>query len=606
MYYKHSSLLLKTAFLCVLFLFVTDALAVKTGKMKDPRDGKVYKTMTIGDQEWMAENLNFKIWHSGCFSDSKKECKEKGRLYTWDAALKACPTGWHLPSKEEFETLTQNLGAYKDEKSSRYRIPFSTTTNDFMGPATGRRYKNECLGSTSGRDFDNCKGYYMIGEVNGGQGLYFWASTSRYENLYAYSLAVSIIYSDYDGDYFGFHIKDENIIENGLAVRCVSNSSSPIKITDENTFKDSRDNKTYKSVTIGNQTWMAENLNYQAPNSYCYNDDDRNCNAYGRLYTWESATSACPAGWSLPSNSDYEILKTHLKNNNMSSHDLLSAQGWHNVDRDMKDSLSFGALPSGYRDEDGQYKEVKELGLFWTSYSENDSLADLFSVSQPGFYGRKDHALSVRCIKGEASAPRIFTPVKHSTFSFKDSRDGKTYKSVKIGKLTWMAENLNYATEEGSLCYEFKEENCTKYGRLYTWAAAVGRAEDVCGYNHECDLRAKNVHGVCPEGWHLPSETEWNSFLSTGVDAMALKSYTSDWSNGGGGADMLGFSALPAGANFGYNQFYRSKGNYAFFWSSTPENAAGAFAISIMNDVNKVIRKYYPKIMGMSVRCVKD
>lgn len=190
--------------------------------------------------------------------------------------------------------------------------------------------------------------------------------------------------------------------------------------------------------------------------------------------------------------------------------------------------------------------------------------------------------------------------------TFKDERDGKTYKYVQIGKLTWMAENLNYETEEGSLCYEFKEENCTKYGRLYTWAAAVGKAEEDCGYNHECDLRAKNVHGVCPEGWHLPSESEWNTFLSTGVDAMALKSYTSDWSNGGGGADMLGFSALPAGANFGYNQFYRSKGNYAFFWSSTPENAAGAFAISIMNDVNKVIRKYYPKIMGMSVRCVKD
>lgn len=494
MYYKHSSLLLKTAFLCVLFLFVTDALAVKTGKMKDPRDGKVYKTMTIGDQEWMAENLNFKIWHSGCFSDSKKECKEKGRLYTWDAALKACPTGWHLPSKEEFETLTQNLGAYKDEKSSRYRIPFSTTTNDFMGPATGRRYKNECLGSTSGRDFDNCKGYYMIGEVNGGQGLYFWASTSRYENLYAYSLAVSIIYSDYDGDYFGFHIKDENIIENGLAVRCVSNSSSPIKITDENTFKDSRDNKTYKSVTIGNQTWMAENLNYQAPNSYCYNDDDRNCNAYGRLYTWESATSACPAGWSLPSNSDYEILKTHLKNNNMSSHDLLSAQGWHNVDRDMKDSLSFGALPSGYRDEDGQYKEVKELGLFWTSYSENDSLADLFSVSQPGFYGRKDHALSVRCIKGEASAPRIFTPVKHSTFSFKDSRDGKTYKAVTIGNQSWMAEDLDYETEHSS-----KDDWSNR--RIYDHD------------DFESHLAEENKK-ACPIGWRIPKKDEFDTLIS--------------------------------------------------------------------------------------------
>ena len=194
-------------------------------------------------------------------------------------------------------------------------------------------------------------------------------------------------------------------------------------------------------------------------------------------------------------------------------------------------------------------------------------------------------------------------PVKET---FKDKRDGKTYKSVKIGKLTWMAENLNYVTEEGSLCYEFKEANCTKYGRLYTWAAAVGKAEKDCGYNHECDLGAENVRGICPEGWHLPSEKEWGTLLSTGVSAMALKSYTSDWADGGSGADMLGFSALPAGANFGYNQFYRSKGSYAFFWSSTAENAAGAFAISIMYNSNKVTRKYYPKVMGMSIRCVKD
>ena len=193
-------------------------------------------------------------------------------------------------------------------------------------------------------------------------------------------------------------------------------------------------------------------------------------------------------------------------------------------------------------------------------------------------------------------------PVKET---FKDKRDGKTYKSVKIGKLTWMAENLNYVTEEGSLCYEFKDANCTKYGRLYTWAAAVGKAEKDCGYNHECDLGTENVRGVCPEGWHLPSENEWGILLSTRVSAMALMSYTSDWSNGGG-ADMLGFSALPAGANFGYNQFYRSKGTYAFFWSSTAENAAGAFAISIMDGVSKVTRKGYPKIMGMSIRCVKD
>ena len=80
------------------------------GTFTDPRDGEIYTTVKIGDQVWMAENLNFVIDEGSWPVPSDSTDKRLGRFYTWEAAKQAVPPGWHLPTKKEFQTLASTLG----------------------------------------------------------------------------------------------------------------------------------------------------------------------------------------------------------------------------------------------------------------------------------------------------------------------------------------------------------------------------------------------------------------------------------------------------------------------------------------------------------------
>ncbi len=207
-----------------------------------------------------------------------------------------------------------------------------------------------------------------------------------------------------------------------------------------------------------------------------------------------------------------------------------------------------------------------------------------------------------------------------------DSRDGQTYKTVTIGTQTWMAQNLNYAytdvpykSESGantsdstSWCYKDDANNCSKYGRLYTWAAAMdsvgtwGTNGKGCGYNKTCSPTYP-VRGVCPEGWHLPTEEEFET-LFTAVDGQStagkvLKS-TSGW-NSGNGSDAFAFSALPAGDR-GNNGGYYSEGGNAYFWSSTELDCTDAYYMDLYYGYGGAYLYNHYKNLGFSVRCLRD
>ena len=206
-----------------------------------------------------------------------------------------------------------------------------------------------------------------------------------------------------------------------------------------------------------------------------------------------------------------------------------------------------------------------------------------------------------------------------------DERDGKTYKTVTIGTQTWMAENLNYAYigipynysgytfDSTSWCYGDNPANCTKYGRLYTWAAAMDSVgtwstnSKGCGYGTTCSPTYP-VRGICPEGWHLPTKAEFETlFTAVGGSSTAgkmLKS-TSGWNSSGNGTDAYAFSALPAGRR-NYDGDFNYEGDRAYFWSSTEGDSSGAYGMCLDYYSDSAGLGNYYKYYEFSVRCLKD
>jgi len=199
--------------------------------------------------------------------------------------------------------------------------------------------------------------------------------------------------------------------------------------------------------------------------------------------------------------------------------------------------------------------------------------------------------------------------------SMTDERDGKVYKTVEIGDQVWMAENLNYydttdvnVKEKGS-CYGKKgyeySTTCDVAGRLYTWAAAMGKTKDECG--HDCDLGTGNVQGICPSGWHIPTYAEWEAlFTAVGGQSAAgkiLKSQTGWY--GGNGTDVFGFSALPAGYKDDLHFFFEA-GYDADFWSATERDSVDAYFMCLYHEFSAAYLRYSDKDYFFSVRCVKN
>ena len=289
------------------------------------------------------------------------------------------------------------------------------------------------------------------------------------------------------------------------------------------------------------------------------------------------------------------------------------------------DSSDFATRPSGdsssaCEDCDGSSSsKAKSSSSSSVTPKSSERETSVSSSSAKSSSSSKDVILS----SSEGSSPSSSSS-EQAEGTLTDSRDGQTYKTVTIGTQTWMAENLNYAytdvpynysgntSDSTSWCYSNAAANCTKYGRLYTWAAAMDSVGTWstngkgCGYGKTCSPTYP-VRGVCPEGWHLPTQTEWNTlFTAVGGQSTAgkmLKS-TSGWNSSDNGTDAYSFSALPAGYRYSSGNFIL-EGSFASFWSSSESYSRGAYRMALDYNDNAFLDGDY-KDLGFSVRCVKD
>jgi uncharacterized protein (TIGR02145 family) len=248
----------------------------------------------------------------------------------------------------------------------------------------------------------------------------------------------------------------------------------------------------------------------------------------------------------------------------------------------------------------------------------NSSIDDIQGFLNP--YSSSDGDIKAKISSSSGSNSDLGCSDYNSSTHFCDSRDGKVYKKVEIGSQIWMAENLCYDAN-GSKCYENDPVNCIKYGRLYDWAMAM---DFLPGCNTSiCSDQIESKHrGICPSGWHIPSDAEWKQLIhyadntyDTNISTTAgiyLKA-TSGWEEeivGGNGEDTYGFTAIPSGLGYSigsqFNGRFRYMGLGGYWWSASEDDRYGAYASYIM-DENYVVRLRDGKdVFLYSVRCIQN
>jgi len=197
------------------------------------------------------------------------------------------------------------------------------------------------------------------------------------------------------------------------------------------------------------------------------------------------------------------------------------------------------------------------------------------------------------------TVPGIFTCGDTVNYS------GGTYHTVQIGTQCWLKENLNVGTviqgtdtakNNGTIekyCYQNETANCSTYGGLYLWDEAM-----------QYDTTS-GTRGICPSGWHMPTFAECETLkTAVGNNGNALKA-VGQGTGAGAGTNTSGFSALLAGARV-YNGTFTSLGLYGFFRSSMQYNASEASYISLNGGDNIILFTHNSKLLGQSVRCIKD
>ena len=438
-----------TSFLCI----IGTEENCEYGTLTDERDGHVYKTMKIGDQEWMADDLYYRI--KSCYHDNCAAYEQ--HYYSWKTAMDSvgvfstngvgcgfgrmcspdypvrgiCPAGWHLPSNFEIEQMISELGKLRefaaqggDSSTEVLFVKQFLTHLEFWSSTEENWYSAPIL--TCGKE--SCSLFPATSFKTNKVNVRCIKGQNAEQNM-------DKLLSSSSQNSSSSEIKSSSSV---IIVPCKTETDDKCEY---GTLVDERDGQAYKTVRIGNQIWMAENLNYAYlqptstldSSSWCYDNDPVNCEKYGRLYLWSAAIDsaalfsingkgfgygddcgtlarpkkcspdiplrgACPSGWHLTSTEEWLDLLFAIDGDLAS---LLKSRNEWPDDLGGRDAFGFGALPSGMASSRGNtvsYWQLGEYTDFWTSVGESTTAWTSGVLSEDDFSWKWD-ALPVRCIK---------------------------------------------------------------------------------------------------------------------------------------------------------------------------------------------------------------
>jgi uncharacterized protein (TIGR02145 family) len=367
---------------------------ISYGEFTDSRDGQTYKTVVIGYQKWMAQNLNYETDSSFCH-----HCEDVGRCYTWEDAQTACPAGYHLPDSAEFKELLEMS----------------------MGKALAKYY----LLSKAEWGYEDLYGFslptaysYYDGKFDGASeyGVELWGSDSSTHDDGTTGLA---LYISKDSDY-GSRIS-KVWTRYAFPVRCINDTLQPYGYQGEyGEFTDERDGNIYKTVDIGDQTWMAENLRYNMwstpreadPKVGFYYE-----HWYQAIDTLEATCRSgyicglppdafprqgiCPKGWHLPTKEEFETLLSYVRENGTDfNKDLRSIKEWP-YRRYGSDIFGFGATATHQRNIVGS--DQNNAACYWSASEHDESQAWALTLypdtTKMELLSKKDnYKMTIRCL----------------------------------------------------------------------------------------------------------------------------------------------------------------------------------------------------------------
>ncbi len=183
---------------------------------------------------------------------------------------------------------------------------------------------------------------------------------------------------------------------------------SALSAQDFGKYTDNRDGEVYKTIQIGDQVWMTENLNYTSDNGRAiFSNSSMLSDVFGKLYCWEIAIEVCPDGWHLPSEEEWETLADHLGGEDIAGSKMKEiSKYWNSLNEESSNESGFSALPGGYLEDpdDTSYPFMGEIGFFWSTKEKSGSSAWFRYVKFDGNLlkagnGDKKFGMSVRCLK---------------------------------------------------------------------------------------------------------------------------------------------------------------------------------------------------------------